>query len=517
MEIIAPVAIADAGVSPFGRASTGTYWDRKGLLQTAAADTLRVTYDPADLSAAPYPLIEPAATNLFLNSSDLTKMTLGQFMNYNGQVDGPGGTVGFRFTSSGVGNSFVLETATLSAGVTYAFQYWLRLVSGVKQGSFYVRDDANGGIPFAVGVSEITDWQPVSVVFTVGAASGKVSLHVGAVDAPAGYAFDVAMPMLVANALQVGSYIATGGSPVTRAADVLAPGAYGLVQSNIAETDANDGPLWVQQAYTKGTTVRRPNHRRFYALQDVPATVTAPENNTAGQTPYWQDIGPTERFAVFDNKYSTYADAPEAITYVLRPGSICTALAALGIEGSDARVSVVDVKSGFLVYQRTKNLRIKNCTSLLDYCFKPIMRRRDEVFDDLPRFKDALVCLTITKPGSTAQLADVVVGRLEYVGEAQWEPEIRTLRRSIIDDDGFGAIKFTKRRSSKLLTVSVRVDNTLADNVVRIMDEYTDEPCVIVVDSRWTSLIILGFVQDFSFVLKSPAGSLYNAQAQGFA
>ena len=141
------------------------------------------------------------------------------------------------------------------------------------------------------------------------------------------------------------------------------------------------------------------------------------------------------------------------------------------------------------------------------------------MFDDLPPFKNCIICVTVTKPGSQAAVGDIQFGRLEDIGDTQWKPEVRTLRRSKITDDDFGNIKFVKRRSSKLLTVDVSVHTDRADYVVRMLNGYTDQPCVIIGDKRWTSLIILGFVQDFRLVLEfdGEAGALYNAQIQGFA
>lgn len=53
MEIIDPVTLGDTSFSGGG----GTYYDRNGVLQTAAAGVPRVTYDPADLSKAPYLMV----------------------------------------------------------------------------------------------------------------------------------------------------------------------------------------------------------------------------------------------------------------------------------------------------------------------------------------------------------------------------------------------------------------------------------------------------------------------------
>jgi len=62
-------------VMPFTRASTATYIDSTGALATAAVDELRTDYDPVTLAMRGV-LIEPASTNLLLNSSTLATQTL---------------------------------------------------------------------------------------------------------------------------------------------------------------------------------------------------------------------------------------------------------------------------------------------------------------------------------------------------------------------------------------------------------------------------------------------------------
>jgi hypothetical protein len=55
MMIIDPVALGDVTCT---RASSAPYYDRNGTLQSAPANTLRVTYNPANLSLAPYALLD---------------------------------------------------------------------------------------------------------------------------------------------------------------------------------------------------------------------------------------------------------------------------------------------------------------------------------------------------------------------------------------------------------------------------------------------------------------------------
>jgi hypothetical protein len=56
-----------------GRASIGTYFDSTGAMKTAAAGAARMTYNPTDLTVAPWLMQEGQSTNLLLNS----QITLG--------------------------------------------------------------------------------------------------------------------------------------------------------------------------------------------------------------------------------------------------------------------------------------------------------------------------------------------------------------------------------------------------------------------------------------------------------
>jgi hypothetical protein len=371
MKLIPPIPIVDG--SPITAPAGRTYYDKNGVLQTAPANTLRVTYDPADLSAAPYPLIVPGV-------------------------------------------------------------------------------------------------------------------------------------------------------------DVLGPN-YGLIYSSITENDTDDAPLWngdpanngAGNTYTQGQKARRPGTHRVYECLITHNTQNTsadyPENNLAGNTPKWMDYGPTNLYAPFDHEVDTPAQASGSFTYVFRPGQIVTALAIVGAEARDVRVSVVDY-DGTLVYRKTKTLRVRNCRSFSDYFFKPVSYKEAEVFDDLPPYYRGLICVTVNKPNSTARAGDIIIGRVEEVGELQTKPKIRTLRYSAIKTDAFGRTKFTKRRSAKLFSGQCFVEAdppSLADEAVRVMDAYTADPVVIVGDAAWSSLIVLGFVQDFELDLDADEGSFFDFQFQGFA
>lgn len=68
MNAIDPVEITTSG--SFSRASTKWHIGSTGALRLAPINVAAFQYDPADLTLAPLPLLEPAATNLVLRSTD---------------------------------------------------------------------------------------------------------------------------------------------------------------------------------------------------------------------------------------------------------------------------------------------------------------------------------------------------------------------------------------------------------------------------------------------------------------
>ena len=635
MQIIKPVNVADAAAACWRATANGTYFDKTGTMQTAPANTQRVSYNPGDLGAAPTPLIEPAATNMLAYSNDLSQAAWGK-SNLSGVgskvYDGPAGpNSAWRIADNATSNVHQLRTPsiTLTAGVTYTMSAYAKAgtmgffyigfsaVFGDGSASNYIAFNLRTGAVALVSNASVSgtiapagdDWYFCTVTFTATTtASGTNYAGLQPTSATSGYVGDGSGTMYVANfQLETGtaatSYINTTASATLRAADVFdsATGA-GLLYTNIVDGEAvwaadasyNEGDRSIVgttmyeslRGHAANVQVSSPGmslpyvfhwtgaagHRLsvgdavplvagssgvsnlvvgttyyvknvinandftvsdtaggsevlsvtgvvalagiFYVVNEAPNGGNDP--TLTGST-YWLKVGPTPRFSVFDATYSTTASAAEYVTYIIRPGQVCTGLAVVGVDGSSVRVTMIDSVTGATVYNRVKSLRLKNSKSVSQYLFGEIERRTDEVFDDLPTFKSAIITVTVAKLGGTAAIGDIQFGRLVDIGETQWEPEIRTLRRSKITDDDFGNITFVKRRSSKLLTVDVSVDNDQVDFVVRALNGYTDSPCVIVGDVRWTSLIILGFVQDFRLVLGGPGGSLYNAQIQGFA
>jgi hypothetical protein len=125
--MIRPVTVA-----PFGGSFTsggGTYYDKDGTLQTAAPGELRFTYDPADLSQPPRVLVEPAATNLLLNSEGTISSleVSGQVSNAATSVAGFVNSIQFGDNSA---TRWAYHTFATVPGTTYTLSVHVKMDDG---------------------------------------------------------------------------------------------------------------------------------------------------------------------------------------------------------------------------------------------------------------------------------------------------------------------------------------------------------------------------------------------------
>nr|WP_314606570.1 hypothetical protein [uncultured Janthinobacterium sp.] len=112
------------------RASIGTFFGSNGLLQTAAANVARMQYNPANLTAPPKLLLEPAATNLALQSGNIASASWGTrwggaaTVAADSAVLAPDGTPAYKVSPTS-GGSGIGQGISLTAGVTYTFSMWV--------------------------------------------------------------------------------------------------------------------------------------------------------------------------------------------------------------------------------------------------------------------------------------------------------------------------------------------------------------------------------------------------------
>ena len=151
----------------FTRASTGTYFDSTGTMQTAAVNQPRWDYDPMTLQLRGL-LLEDARTNLWLQSADANNAAWAKSGNLPvtiaNQTTAPDGTltaarVQFQAVSAA---SFSTLSQTIAATVNpYTFSVWLK--GSVGGETVYIMTTANAVLYYSTACVLTTAWRRFTV------------------------------------------------------------------------------------------------------------------------------------------------------------------------------------------------------------------------------------------------------------------------------------------------------------------------------------------------------------------
>lgn len=151
-----------AAVCVGSRLSTGTYYDHRGVLSTAAVNVPRVSYDPATLLPNGL-LLEPASTNVLLQSNDINQAA---WLKSGGAASTPGGTEkGLtiqRFTiNAGTSVSQCLSQLRTKSAAAQSWTAWTIIrVSSVPFLHLYI--DANTTSNSCRAIIQTSNWSVFS-------------------------------------------------------------------------------------------------------------------------------------------------------------------------------------------------------------------------------------------------------------------------------------------------------------------------------------------------------------------
>jgi hypothetical protein len=233
---------------------------------------------------------------------------------------------------------------------------------------------------------------------------------------------------------------------------------------------------------------------RIYERLVAGTTATAPNLDTVN----WLDIGPTNKWAMFDSEVSTQTSATTSLTAVVKPGYV-NSLAFFGLEGASIDITERDGLAGPIVYTASKTLDGAIIADWYQYFFEPTVQLAEVVFTDVPPYSNGHITVVIT--GATSKCGIMLVGTFYGIGETQ-----NGASASIIDysrketDPEFGTTTFVRRAYSKRMNASMFLDNTQINKVQRVLADLRATPCAWI-GSDMTGmepLTVFGFYRDFS-------------------
>ena len=269
-----------------------------------------------------------------------------------------------------------------------------------------------------------------------------------------------------------------------------------LVSSTAAESDY---AAWVATTnYTVGTRCIRAH--RIYENLIAGVNATPPEDAVDGDTTRWLEIGPTNRWAMFDGVVGTVTKLDSGpLTVVLAPGRV-SGLAMMELVGKALDVTMRDSAGGVVVYSRQVSLDGTIIDSLFDWFYASFEQRTDVVLADIPsQFPDAEITLSITGAGIVG-CGVCVVGEVVPIGASEYGAKSWLTDYSVKTRDEFGRYSVVERSYSKGMTLQVITEGADFNRIARRLAALRATPCVwIATESRgYEPLIVYGFYKDFS-------------------
>lgn len=276
-----------------------------------------------------------------------------------------------------------------------------------------------------------------------------------------------------------------------------------LTSSTVAEPDAGEA-LWVAAAsYALDTVVIRPTTHRKYQNLQAGVDAGAPEDSPLR----WLDIGPTNKFAMFDLLRNSQTMAASPMTVVLAPGKRITALALIGMEAQTATVTMT--VGAEVVYTATKNLYKRLTTTWTQYFFNEFSTQKNIVLFDLPLYSGAAIEITLASTTGTVKCGGCVIGSAVFIGEVQHDAESDELNFSKIDRTVSGTAILQPRRSVPKTQQTLFIDKELVNQVRDLRTSLNAVPAVWSGlddpdDGYFDALLVLGIHKQFSINLAHP-------------
>jgi hypothetical protein len=541
VRVIKPTEITST--TQFSRASTATYYDLNGIIQTAAIDELRLNYNPSTLVAEGI-LIEDAATNLFTYSQEFDNAAwIKSRANVTANAEtAPDGTLTMDkiIEDTSASNShFLSKVVTVTAGNSYTYTFFAKAAErswilvtfpsaqwGSNQNAYFnvgngVLGTVGSGIEASIelisnGIYKCTVTPPA---VTSSGSTSIVACRLATADNSPTYTGDgISGLYLWGCQFELGgstSYIPTTATAVTRSADVLG----NMLTSTVAEPDAGES-LWnAATNYAVNDEVMRTTTHKKYINILAGIDATLPEVDAALDTPTrWIESGSTNRYAMFDTLRNTQTITTSPLSVVLTAGRRIDSIGVLAMEADSITISMVN--DGVEVYSFTQNLNTRVTLGWYDYFYGSFSSIPSIIKFDLPPYTDGQIMITLTSVNGTVSCGAIVIGNQQYLGQVQYNAVSEEQNFSRIEREFDGTAVLVQRRSIPKINAQLITDKTQTNKIRAARTELNAVPTVwsglddLSTDDYFDALLILGIYKRFEIDVAYPEQTIINLELE---
>lgn len=230
------------------------------------------------------------------------------------------------------------------------------------------------------------------------------------------------------------------------------------------------------------------------------------------QTAFWYDVGPTNKWAMFDLSSNTQTVVPSTMTFVIAPGERVNTVGLSGMKGNTLQVSATSVTGGGAVYPNANSASSTGIFDLntrivrdgYDYAFEPFSTTESNVIFDIPPFSDIIITVTITATSGNVKLGSCVTGTYIYLGKVQYHAKADSLNFSTVTRDLYGGATLVPRAAFPKTTQTLHLPSNRVNKAMAAKTILDAKPALWTglddSTSDWFEMLqILGIWKEFAF------------------
>jgi len=281
-----------------------------------------------------------------------------------------------------------------------------------------------------------------------------------------------------------------------------------LVSTDATETNAEYNAA---TAYALDALCTMASTKRTYQCIQGPSTGNAPDTSPL----WWADIGPSNKWSMFDSQVSTATTAATTLTVVLDTGYV-NSLALIGVLGAAATISATDGAAGPSVYSRTIGLDGTVIGDWYQYFFEAFNQLGEVVLTDIPTY--SALRLTVTVAGINVEVGQLLFGTVYDLGQTLAGATASITDYSRKDTSALGVTTFVQRQFSKRMSARMMLTTAQINKAQRVLADIRATPCVWIGaedTASYAPLVVYGFYRDFSIEIAYSAMSYCSLEVEG--
>jgi hypothetical protein len=284
-----------------------------------------------------------------------------------------------------------------------------------------------------------------------------------------------------------------------------------LVASGNLNKDPSNSPLYWEligineAAWASGTTYAANAYSTYKHRVYLSLSAGNVGNNPYTDATHWEDVGPTNQYAMFDVDRNTPTVSGSPLTVTITPGQRVNSVAILNAVADSVELSMT--VAGTTVYDKTTNLITRdNIIDSYSYCFNQFVIKNNLTFFDLPPQTAGVITVTYLRASGNVEAGALVLGNYIDIGGVQYGGSDGMLNFSTISNDTFGDNVLIRRKSVPQPQLTLWAPMASVDAIITLRDQLNAVPAVWVgiedVDNDlYNSLCVLGVYTQFDIGL----------------